>query len=60
MLLGHFIKSFPNFETVFDKISGQKKYKKTRFLGFFFVEEVMESCEKQLVNPHLEGVQGIS
>jgi hypothetical protein len=30
MLLCHFIKSFQNFETVFDKISGKKNYKKKK------------------------------
>jgi hypothetical protein len=30
MLLCHFIKSFPNFESVFDKINGQKNYKKKK------------------------------
>jgi Ni/Fe-hydrogenase subunit HybB-like protein len=34
MLLCHFIKSFPNFETVFDKIRG-KKNKKKNWLKFF-------------------------
>jgi hypothetical protein len=36
MLLCHFIKSFPNFETLFDKISRKKNYKKKQNLLNFF------------------------
>jgi hypothetical protein len=35
MLLCHFIKSFLNFETVFDKISRKKNYKKKKIIKNF-------------------------
>jgi hypothetical protein len=35
MLLWNFIKSFPNFETVFDKISRKKTIKKKNWIKFF-------------------------
>jgi hypothetical protein len=43
MLLCHLIKSFPNFETVFDKISRKKNRKKKIDLIFQMLSDVNTS-----------------
>jgi hypothetical protein len=61
--IGHF-RAFPDvLEHIIDFAYCLKYYEidceKKNFRSFF-VEKVMEICEKQLFNPHIEGVQDFS